>query len=81
MRNDRGEVSIPAILIVIILIVFVGVCIFMLTGENGVFIPKGYEQNVENNTNTNAESTNKTENKEQNKVTQNVENALTVPMQ
>ena len=49
MKNDRGEISIPTILIVIVLIVIGGVCIFMLTGEDGVFVPKRYEQNTNQN--------------------------------
>ena len=54
MKNDRGEISIPQIIIVIVLIVLVGVCIFMLTGENGLFVPKGYEpqENLNNVVNT-----------------------------
>ena len=96
MRNDRGEMSIPTILIGIILIVFAGICIFMLTGENGIFVPVRYEQNNttmnENQTeNTNkveeqpenAESTNKPENTTQETENNTVtnNNVLTVPMQ
>ena len=45
MKNERGEITIPAILTTIVLIVLAGICIFMLTGENGLFVPKRYEQN------------------------------------
>lgn len=68
MKNEKGEITIPAILITIILIVLGGICIFMLTGENGLFVPKRYEQNVENN-NTVINS-NETQN----------DNTLTVPV-
>ncbi len=57
MKNDRGEITIPQIIFVIVLIVLVGVCIAMLTGENGLFVPKGYNQNADNSTNTNTTNT------------------------
>jgi hypothetical protein len=47
MRNDRGEISIPTILIGIILIVLAGICIFMLTGENGIFVPVGMNKIIQ----------------------------------
>ena len=40
MKNNRGEITIGMIITVIILIILGGICIFMLTGENGIFVPK-----------------------------------------
>ena len=75
MKSERGEISIPTILTVIVFIILAGICIFMLTGENGLFVPKRYEENVNNNNTVNTQNE-----------TQNIENttnneALTVPMQ
>lgn len=56
MKNDRGEITIPMIITVIILIILAGICIFMLTGENGVFIPKK-DSAIENTNNVNTNST------------------------
>lgn len=74
MSNDKGEISIPTILTVIILIILGGICIFMLTGENGLFVPKRYEQNIENNIVNTENETQNVENTTNNEV-------LTVPMQ
>lgn len=46
MKSEKGEVTIDLVVGAIIFIVFIGVCIFMLTGENGIFVPK--RNNVEN---------------------------------
>lgn len=49
MKNNKGEISIELIATVIVLIVLAGICIFMLTGDSGLFIPKGEEQNIQTN--------------------------------
>lgn len=93
MKDNRGEISIMMIITVICLIIFGGICIFMLTGENGLFIPKRQEiENKneivnENTTNTNQaennnieETTNETNTNEQSNQNNNTNGALTVPM-
>lgn len=76
MKNNRGEISILMIITIISLIIFGGICIFMLTGENGLFIEKE-QTNIQQNTN------NEVENKEENVVDEKnkEDEALTVPMQ
>lgn len=87
MKDNRGEITIMMIITVIVLIILGGICIFMLTGENGLFIPKGEEQNVQQdnnsiNTNVQEEETNNTVNAdEQQNVTNNENGALTVPVE
>lgn len=51
MKSEKGEITIHFIVGGIIFIVFIGICIFMLTGENGIFVPK--RDNVQNNEITN----------------------------
>lgn len=51
MKSEKGEVTIHLIVGGIIFIVFIGICIFMLTGENGIFVPK--RDKIENNEITN----------------------------
>ena len=81
MRNERGEISIPTILIVIILIIIGGICVFMLTGEDGLFIPKRYEQNINQNQNENTENNTLTDKDETQKIENTTDNnVLTVPM-
>ena len=95
MKDNRGQISIVMIITVICLIIFGGICIFMLTGENGLFVLKGQEvqnknevvnqnttnTNQEESGNTNTEETdNETNNNEQTNQTDNTNGALTVPM-
>ena len=62
MKSEKGEVTIHLIVGGIIFIVFIGICIFMLTGENGIFVPKKEKiQNDEITNNTTIE-TNETNN-------------------
>jgi len=62
MKSEKGEVTIHLIVGGIIFIVFIGICIFMLTGENGIFVPKRDKiQNDEITNNTTIE-TNETNN-------------------
>ncbi len=76
MKSNRGEITIQLVIMVIALIILGGVCVFMLTGENGLFVPKGQEPVNANNTST----TNQTENTTNS--TNEIENgALTVPME
>ena len=77
MKNEAGEITIPTILTVIVLIVLAGICIFMLTGENGLFVPKNYEQESEL-TNNSVIQENQTQN-ENNEVEDN--EVLTVPVE
>lgn len=51
MKSEKGEITIHFIVGGIIFIVFIGICIFMLTGENGIFVPK--RDKIENNEITN----------------------------
>ena len=74
MKNNRGEVTIPMVITVIILIILGGICIFMLTGENGIFVPKRDEQNIENTNNI-------VNTVEDSNVINNESGALTVPVQ
>lgn len=76
MKDNRGEITIPMILTGIVLIVIVGICIFMLTGENGVFVPRTENEAQENEIITN----NTTDSDEQN-ATGNENGALTVPVE
>lgn len=48
MKDNRGEITIPFVITGIVLIIIAGICIFMLTGENGLFVPRGYESESEN---------------------------------
>lgn len=66
MKNERGEITIQMVVIGIILIVLVGVCIFMLTGENGLFVLK-----TQNNEPKNEIITNQTINSDEQNVTNN----------
>ena len=95
MKDNRGEISIMMIITVISLIVFGAICIFMLTGDSGLFIPKSQEKVTENNVNQVQNITesnevnnqqnvteNNTEDSNQEQNTTNEPNgALTVPMQ
>ena len=62
MRSEKGEVTIHLIVGGIIFIVFIGICIFMLTGENGIFVPK--RDKIQNNeiTTNNTIDTNENDN-------------------
>lgn len=83
MKEDRGEISIMMIVVVIVLIIFGAICIFMLTGENGLFIPKRLEQNKEN-TNQNIEQVENEQKdiiNEGEKANQTENGELTIPMQ
>jgi len=72
MKNNRGAISIEMIITVIVMILLAGICIFMLTGENGLFVPKDNENNaITNEINNNVQEPN----------TNNSENALTVPVE
>jgi len=72
MKNNRGAISIEMIITVIVIILLVGIAIFMLTGENGLFVPKDNENNaITNEINNNVQEPN----------TNNSENALTVPVE
>ena len=51
MKSEKGEITIHFIVGGIIFIVFIGICIFMLTGENGIFVPK--RDKIESNEITN----------------------------
>ena len=53
MKDNRGEISIQMIITVIVLIILGGICIFMLTGDNGLFVPRedGNQVITENSTN------------------------------
>lgn len=51
MKSEKGEITIHLIVGGIIFIVFIGICIFMLTGENGIFVPK--RDKIQNNEITN----------------------------
>ena len=77
MKNNRGEISIPLILTVIVLIIFGAICIFMLTGENGLFVFKSNQREQNNSV-----VTNKGENAATNEnITNNENNVLTVPVE
>jgi len=78
MKSNKGEITIQLVITVIVLIVLGGVCIFMLTGENGLFLPKEYEKNQEQTNNISTE--NKLENVTNN-TTVNENGAITVPME
>ena len=76
MKDNRGEITIMMIITVIVLIIFGGICIFMLTGENGLFVLKTKQQNNNNlNTNVQQETTNLNS---QNEVNETVEGNNTV---
>ena len=86
MKNNRGAISIEMIITVIVIIVLVGIAIFMLTGENGIFVPKDKENAVttnelkEQNVTDNQNTVSNNETQEQN--TTNDENILiTVPVE
>lgn len=68
MKNNRGEVTIMMVITVIVLIILGGVCIFMLTGEDGIFVPR--RDVVENDNTVNnkdqVETNNNTENNNEN---------------
>lgn len=74
MRNDRGEITIPMVIAGIVTIVIVGICIFMLTGENGLFVLK-----TENNRQKDEIITNNAINSQEQNVTEN--ETLAVPME
>ena len=55
MKSEKGEVKLEVIITIILLIIFGGICIFMLTGDNGIFVPEKYKvinnnETTENNT-------------------------------
>lgn len=64
MKNNRGAISIEMILTIIVILVLGGICIFMLTGDNGIFVPKEEKQIQETNEtqNQNAENNENAEN-------------------
>ena len=64
MKNNKGAISIEMIITVIVILVLLGICVFMLTGEEGIFVPKKDEQVQENN----ITETNQTQNNVQNAV-------------
>ena len=83
MKNNKGEISIPMIITGIILIILGGIIIFMLTGENGLFVLKGSESAINRNelqeqNNSNIENTNELQ--EQNTTNTNNE-AITIPVE
>lgn len=83
MKNNKGEISIPMIITGIILIILGGIIIFMLTGENGLFVLKGSESTINRNelqeqNNSNTENTNELQ--EQNTTNTNNE-AITIPVE
>ena len=82
MKNNRGAISIETIITVIVIILLLGVTIFMLTGENGLFVLKDKndtdEMNKQNVYNQNTVINNDVQN--QNNI--NNENVLiTIPAQ
>ena len=79
MKNNRGEITIMMVITVIVLIILGGICIFMLTGENGIFVPKR-DAETTNNTINETNTTNQNEIQEQN-VIDNVNGTLTVPVE
>lgn len=79
MKNNRGAISIEMIITVIVIILLVGVTIFMLTGENGLFVPKGEDNSATTNE---LPEQNVMSNETQNQNTTNNKNALiTVPVE
>ena len=81
MKDNRGEITIMMIIIGIVLIILVGICIFMLTGENGLFVLKSEEQNSIDITVQEEEKNNTIYTNEQQNITNNQDGALTVPVQ
>lgn len=77
MKNNKGAISIEMIVTVIVIIVLVGIAIFMLTGENGVFVPNNQENTVTTNEvkEQNAVNTNEVQD------AQGENTALTVPVE
>ena len=59
MKDNRGEISIQMIITMIVVLVMAGICVFMLTGEDGLFVPKKDNEITNNILNTN-EITNNT---------------------
>lgn len=75
MKDNRGQITIMMIVTVIVFIILGGICIFMLTGENGLFVPRRDFEEIENNN-----TVNQNEIQEEN-ITNSEKNAITVPMQ
>jgi len=75
MKNNKGEITIPLVVIVIVIIIIGAICIFMLTGENGLFILKEYEVNQDTTNNT--VNTNQVQNITSTENTTNNENVVT----
>ncbi len=71
MNSNRGEISIQLIITMIVILVMAGICVFMLTGEDGLFVPKKDNEITNNTVNTN-------EIQEQN-VTNNENGGVTFP--
>ena len=64
MKNNRGAISIEMIITVIVLIILAGISIFMLTGENGLFVPKNNQEQTQNTNNTTVDSNQELQNNE-----------------
>lgn len=79
MKNNKGQITIMMIVTVIVLIILGGICIFMLTGDNGLFVPKKDE--AENETPKNEITTNNTLSTEEQNTINNENGALTVPLE
>ena len=76
MKSNKGEISVELLITIIVLIVLGGICIFMLTGDNGLFIPKEYEVHEEKTNNVSNEIENTTNN-----TNANENGSITVPME
>lgn len=89
MKDNRGEITIMMVITGIVLIILGGICIFMLTGEDGFFVPRRdvvENETVENNNTLNNNETNENNTVDTNQTqdenqTDNDEGALRVPMQ
>ena len=83
MKDNRGEISIQLVITIIILIVMAGICIFMLTGEDGLFVPKKDDEIIINNVNTNETNEQNITNNEtqETNINNNANGELIVPAQ
>lgn len=79
MKDNKGQITIMMIVTVIVLIILGGICIFMLTGDNGLFVPK--EDEKENKSTENEITTNNTLNTEEQNVVNNEDGALMIPLE
>lgn len=83
MKSEKGEITIQMVVTGIILIVIAGICIFMLTGENGLFVPKrqnnkaGDEEIIDQTINSDESNVTEGENEETKNESEN--EALVVP--